>query len=59
MTEDRAIGGDFPSPVRTLKEACREIGLDDRGRKCPLCPLRDLCESEERWLVRLSSLPRA
>jgi hypothetical protein len=37
-----------PSPdlfnrLRTLPEACRELGRDDGGRKCPLCPLADLC----------------
>jgi hypothetical protein len=38
---------------RSLREACRQVGLDHRGMRCPDCPLRDLCESDVRWLVKL------
>ena len=39
------------SPALALREACRKTGFDDDGRRCIACPLRDLCESEERWRV--------
>jgi len=39
------------SPSLSLREACRKAGCDDDGRKCFACPLRELCETEERWLV--------
>lgn len=51
--------GGYPvSPARTLRDACRKTGHDDSGKRCPACPLKDLCESEERWLVELASLAR-
>jgi hypothetical protein len=25
---------------------------DNSGERCPICPVRDLCESDDRWLVR-------
>jgi len=43
---------------RSLGEACREMGLDDDGERCPTCPLKELCESEARWLVCRSERPR-
>lgn len=43
-------GGPYRGP-RPLLEACRASGHDRAGGRCPLCPLRVLCESEERWLV--------
>lgn len=43
------------SPARTLREACRESGHDEEGKRCPVCPLKDLCESEERWVIDLAS----
>jgi hypothetical protein len=45
------------SPVRTLGEACREVGRDECGRRCPSCPLRELCQNEARWLVQRSAPP--
>jgi hypothetical protein len=39
------------SPALALRAACRKTGYDDGGRRCFACPLKDLCESEERWLV--------
>ena len=41
------------SSARSLGEACRETGRDEGGRRCPYCPLWDLCMSEDRWLVKL------
>jgi hypothetical protein len=41
----------FLSPARTLREACRKSGHDEGGRHCPTCPLKYLCENDERWLV--------
>ncbi len=41
----------YPGP-RPLAEACRATGHDRAGERCPECPLRILCESDRRWLVR-------
>ena len=46
------------SPALSLRQACRKTGYDDSGRRCSGCPLRELCESEERWLVRLADRSR-
>lgn len=43
------------SPACTLRKACQNTGHDDGGKHCPVCLLKDLCESEERWLVELAS----
>ncbi len=43
------------SPALTLREACRQTGHDSNGNRCPFCTVRELCESEERWLVELGS----
>jgi hypothetical protein len=43
------------SPALTLRAACRRTGYDQLGRRCPGCPLKDLCESEERWIVQLTA----
>jgi len=42
------------SPALSLRQACRTTGYDDRGKRCPGCPLKELCESDERWIVRLT-----
>jgi hypothetical protein len=42
------------SPARTLREACLETGYDEAGKRCPVCPVKELCESEERWMVELA-----
>ena len=41
------------SPALTLRQACRKTGHDNEGVRCPACALKDLCDSEERWFVRL------
>jgi hypothetical protein len=46
------------SPALSLRLACRKTGYDDSGRRCPGCPLRELCDSEERWIVRLADRSR-
>jgi hypothetical protein len=46
------------SPALTLRDACQKSGHDGGGRRCPVCPLKDLCESEARWLVELVSRSR-
>jgi hypothetical protein len=51
----RADAGHRPC---SLGEACRESGLDEGGERCPNCALKQLCESETRWLVSRSELPR-
>jgi hypothetical protein len=40
------------SPARTLRDACRQVGCDNDGARCPVCQVREICESDERWLVR-------
>jgi hypothetical protein len=39
------------SPVLALRQACRRAGCDEDGKRCPACPLKDLCDSEARWFV--------
>jgi hypothetical protein len=56
-TTDLSISAPL-SPALSLRQACRKTGYDDNGRRCPGCPLRELCESEERWLVRLADRSR-
>jgi hypothetical protein len=46
------------SPALSLRQACRKVGYDDGGKRCPGCPLKELCESEERWIVRLTARDR-
>jgi hypothetical protein len=61
MTDDKSTNPVSPyllSPARTLRDACRQTGHDDNGTRCPTCPVKDLCESEERWLVELASRSR-
>ncbi len=41
----------YPSPCLSLGEACERAGEDDDGRRCPFCPLRELCLDESRWVV--------
>ena len=36
----------------SLREACLKAGLDRNGTRCPTCPVRDLCESDVRWVVK-------
>ena len=54
MSDARPNGIDrfLASRARSLGEACREAGRDEDGRRCAYCPLKDLCMSEERWLVK-------
>ena len=39
------------SSARSLREACREVGRDESGRRCRTCPVKSLCKDETRWLV--------
>jgi hypothetical protein len=43
------------SPAISLRDACRRTGHDNSGARCPGCPLKELCKSEERWLVQLAA----
>jgi hypothetical protein len=45
-------------PRRSLGEACRALGLDSHGLRCPACPLKVLCMTETRWRVPLAKRPR-
>jgi hypothetical protein len=48
-----------PRPhYRSLGEACRELGLDAHGMRCPACPLKVLCMTETRWRVPRTPRPR-
>jgi hypothetical protein len=38
--------------ARSLRQACVEAGLDRGGQCCADCPLKALCQSELRWLVK-------
>jgi hypothetical protein len=61
MTEDKSADPVSPyllSPARTLRDACRQTGHDENGRRCLTCPVKDLCDSDERWLVELASRSR-
>jgi hypothetical protein len=48
----RAIDRPAGAPACSLHEACTTVGLDRDGTRCPDCLLRDLCDSERRWLVK-------
>jgi hypothetical protein len=48
---------DYKGSARSLREACQMMGCYDEGRRCPDCPLKELCESEARWLVQREALP--
>jgi hypothetical protein len=54
MSDDqgRAPNGRSAAPPCSLREACLRAGLDRRGERCPTCPVRDLCQSDVRWLIR-------
>jgi hypothetical protein len=43
-----------PASPCSMREACARALLDRGGERCPSCPVRDLCQSELRWLVRLA-----
>ena len=53
MTEEQSGSAERGrrSPPLSLREACRRAGLDRHGKRCPDCPVRELCVSELRWLV--------
>ena len=42
---------------RILREACRAMGGDDNGRKCPTCCVREFCESQARRVGDTASAP--
>jgi hypothetical protein len=44
-----------PASPCSMREACARALLDRGGERCPSCPIRELCESEARWLVKLAS----
>ena len=45
------------STACSLREACREVGRDENGRRCPTCPVKSLCKDESRWVVRRDRKP--
>jgi hypothetical protein len=50
--QGRTVKAGPSSPACSLREACSRAGLDRNGERCPTCPVRDLCQSEVRWLVK-------
>ena len=55
MTDPQSNGktGRPASLAMTLRQACRESGLYGDGSRCPVCRIRHLCQSDERWAVPL------
>jgi hypothetical protein len=51
-------GGTIRQRPSSLREACVKMGLDRDGARCPDCPLRELCESELRWLVKIATVQK-
>jgi hypothetical protein len=49
----RTSDANRPAPPRSMREACARALLDRGGERCPGCPVRDLCQSELRWFVRV------
>jgi hypothetical protein len=47
-----AIDSPRAAPPCSLRQACRKAGLYRGGARCPVCPLRSLCQSELRWLIK-------
>lgn len=45
-----------PASPRSMREACAMALLDRGGERCPACPVRDLCQSEARWVVKAAPL---
>ena len=46
------------SPAMTLREACRKSGFDEEGVRCAVCAVREMCDSDERWIVSLNARSR-
>lgn len=55
--QHRAARRDGAPMASSLRQACRNAGLDHNGERCPDCPLRQLCKSESRWLVKTGEVP--
>ena len=51
--------GHSSGPPCSLREACTRAGLDRGGERCPDCPVRDLCDSEQRWVVKVAPAVQA
>jgi hypothetical protein len=39
----------------SMREACARALLDRGGERCPACPVRVLCRSEARWIVKATA----
>ena len=46
--------GRKPSLSMSLRQACRVSGFYGEGMRCPTCPIRHLCASEERGATSLT-----
>ena len=51
MADEQEAIDERRSPC-SLRQACGRKGLDRGGARCLICPLRSLCQSELRWLIR-------
>lgn len=43
--DSRTVSPYLTQPRRSLFMACREMGRDGSGRRCPACPLKCLCDA--------------
>jgi len=44
-SDARGVSPYLTQPRRSLFIACRQIGRDDSGRRCPACPVKCLCDA--------------
>ena len=49
------VSAPLASPC-SMREACARALLDRGGERCPACPVRELCQSEARWVIK-AALP--
>lgn len=55
-TADRMQMAVPPGSPCSMREACARASLDRGGERCPSCPVRELCQSEMRWVVKSAPL---
>ena len=53
---ERTLDPHAGAPPCSLREACVRAGLDRGGERCPTCPVRELCQSEVRWLIKTAPI---
>jgi hypothetical protein len=55
MEDAQRVAGQTSGAPCTLREACLKGGYDEHGKRCAICPVKDLCEQDDRWIVRLTN----